>query len=647
MSAFHRSREEKIREKADADGPTLDLSNAYIGDEGCADVVRILRQYPMKKVLDLRGNRIQADGLCFLAAMLKTNLSLAHVNLEWNCIGVLDHGMEALASALALNTALTHLDLRNNSIGPDGAILLATALRRNRTLEELDLRWNEIGTAGGHAILDMLRSDNTTLVRLQLMGNNVPMAAADAIDLCLKRNEQAKVAVPQANDDDSVEANPAQDDDDPRLLLEFIADKERLACDVDAAKRQVRAMETQLEAHEATIASLHRELTTTAADRDRFERREAAGRQQVTDVTALLEQSEARRKSELDDATRLLQTAENMVLALKEEKFQLERAVARLSDEVDAAKKSGAQESRLLDADNQKLRVQWTAAQDEIARLREQVHDERKALDRREKQWQVEADEAKAAAARRAESMVQMLEQQLRHVTSQAESSQMELQAQRELQAMYQTQLLQLKVQHEAALGDLSAKMDKECQERVDRAVASVDAQVDEMRRQRVQLESDVEKHHMALELLRDEKSRQKKVFDEEVRERETRAQEWRDALAAKEDAMAALESDLMRQMRRHDQMAERISQMEGTMDAAAKAAERRLTDMHETLAAEKKCHDDAMGAAREKERRLLERIAALEVAVDRQKHEHDATMARFVARVAAHAQELLDESRQ
>ncbi|CAK4078893.1 unnamed protein product [Aphanomyces euteiches] len=640
---FHRSREDKIRDKADTDGPILDLSNAYLGDDGCADIVRILRQYPRKTVLDLRGNRIQADGACILAAMLKTNVTLVHVNLEWNCIGVLDHGMEALASALALNTALTCLDLRNNSIGPDGAILLAQTLRRNRTLEELDLRWNDIGSSGGSALLDMLE-DNSTLRRLHLLGNNVSIAITDAIYTAIKRNEQSKhhhAGKEYENNDEDISslAPVVEQDDSPHILLEYMADKERLAAEITALKKQMELMESQVESRDSSISQLERELQLACDERDRWQQRDAQGRQQIVDTTARLEQCEAKRKQDLDEQDKHNKAMNETLLQLKQDKFELERTLARVQDDLEQAQKQSAQEIRLLEVESVKMRAQWQTSQDEVARLREQVADERKEANRRETHWQSEIEAVKQATARRAEMAIELLEQQLRHATSQVQDLQTELQAQRERAESLQSQLLELKVAHEAQLGDVTAKMEKECQERMERTVASVEAQLEAMRRQRVQLENDLDKHRLQLDQMRDDKARRTKLHEEEMEQRTATIQQLKAELAAAEEKLANVEMELVRQTRKTENVADRVNELENELDSATSMHEQRVAELEEAIGREKKAQEESAAAAREKQRRLNERIASLEATREAAKSEHDLELQAFATSVHEHVQ--------
>ena len=72
------------------------------------------------------------------------------VGLEWNriCGGTDLNGMRALYEFMANNRSVTHLDLRNNRINAEGCKFIANILRNNNVLVSLDLRWNEIGNKG-------------------------------------------------------------------------------------------------------------------------------------------------------------------------------------------------------------------------------------------------------------------------------------------------------------------------------------------------------------------------------------------------------------------------------------------------------------------------------------------------------------------
>jgi Ran GTPase-activating protein (RanGAP) involved in mRNA processing and transport len=117
----------------------LILADAFLGDEGCIKLSNGLKNNQKLVYLDIRGNSIRCDGAVVLGQLLKVNSTLQHLNLEWNCVGIWEAGISALADALSMNSTLTTLDLRNNKIGPQGCQSLALSLKHNTTLRRLGI----------------------------------------------------------------------------------------------------------------------------------------------------------------------------------------------------------------------------------------------------------------------------------------------------------------------------------------------------------------------------------------------------------------------------------------------------------------------------------------------------------------------------
>ena len=69
------------------DSPSISLAYASIGDDGCVEIARFLRDNIFVKTLDLRGNNVQGKGATALAGGIKLNRSLRSLNLKWNAIG--------------------------------------------------------------------------------------------------------------------------------------------------------------------------------------------------------------------------------------------------------------------------------------------------------------------------------------------------------------------------------------------------------------------------------------------------------------------------------------------------------------------------------------------------------------------------------
>ncbi|GLD91541.1 hypothetical protein PINS_up000074 [Pythium insidiosum] len=237
---------------------SLDFSNAYWGDERAQHVVDAVRRAVSEGdaattvvQLDLRGNRFETAGARVLADMLRTHHCVVSLSLEWNNVGLLDAGVEALAAALEVDSRLVELDLRNNNIGPDGAKALAAALCRNRTLRRLDLRWNEIGNPGVLAFVEALQS-NRSLVALELTGNSSSLKHAEEVERLLTRNraiqdqpepatsktkEHAQQTALDTEDPQWLSAGTPHKQPNDQLLLQLLAEKDTLETDLNVARR--------------------------------------------------------------------------------------------------------------------------------------------------------------------------------------------------------------------------------------------------------------------------------------------------------------------------------------------------------------------------------------------------------------------------
>ncbi|KAI9139997.1 hypothetical protein BKA69DRAFT_1039607 [Paraphysoderma sedebokerense] len=163
------------------------LQDAFMGDDACTVLCSALKTNTTVRKLDLRGNNIRSEGAVSIAQLIKVNSAIKTLSLEWNCIGVWDTGVKAIADALKMNTTLVELDLRNNKIGPSGVEVLALSLKHNTGLKRLDLRWNNAGLMGGKALVDMLQW-NTVITEIELAGNEVSEECSRSISIALQKN---------------------------------------------------------------------------------------------------------------------------------------------------------------------------------------------------------------------------------------------------------------------------------------------------------------------------------------------------------------------------------------------------------------------------------------------------------------------------
>ena len=169
---------------------TWNLSDQFLGDDGCVAACEALRNNRSINEVNLKGNNIHATGAAAISNLLKSNPIIESISLEWNRLGVLDEGIQIIAGSIEQSASLSRIDLRNNSIGPSGAAILATALANNVSLKEVDLRWNSIGTQGGRALAEAM-TKNSTIVKMELAGNRISDDSRDAIDAALRRNLDA------------------------------------------------------------------------------------------------------------------------------------------------------------------------------------------------------------------------------------------------------------------------------------------------------------------------------------------------------------------------------------------------------------------------------------------------------------------------
>ena len=149
---------------------TLNLSDSFIGDEGCILVAQYLRENLGVHSLELRGNSITFEGLKSLASVLRSQSFVRNISLEWNNIG---DGIGILTDALIYNNSIQSLDLRNNRIGPDGAGHIARFIENSSSIIKIDLRWNELGVLGAKKLLISIPRSRS-LKNIELSGNKIP-----------------------------------------------------------------------------------------------------------------------------------------------------------------------------------------------------------------------------------------------------------------------------------------------------------------------------------------------------------------------------------------------------------------------------------------------------------------------------------------
>lgn len=184
--------------------------------------------------------------------------------------------------------------------------------------------------------------------------------------------------------------------------------------------------------------------------------------------------------------------------------------------------------------------AQWRtrALEDDVAKLRKQLLDAHKDAEKRESLLVVSHQSALAAQQRQHELEVSALASQLEHATRQCDEHVHATAALKERAESLQASVLHAKLSHERELSELKKQWDVELAARIERAVGSIEAQVEDVKRGRQHLERDVETHlatilrlrqeHIALQQSSDE--RQRALHDElaqQARELQTKHELW------------------------------------------------------------------------------------------------------------------------
>ena len=141
--------------------------------------------------LMFKGNAWGNDAVRILADYLKRSESLSSLNLSFGDIG--DAGATALAEVLRTNTTLNSLGLCNNpGIGNSSVISLCEALKVNTTLSSLDLSRTGISDAGVLSLVEVLKTNASSLTSLLLSDIKISHQSLKSIAEVLRVNSTLK-----------------------------------------------------------------------------------------------------------------------------------------------------------------------------------------------------------------------------------------------------------------------------------------------------------------------------------------------------------------------------------------------------------------------------------------------------------------------
>jgi hypothetical protein len=345
----------------------IDASESFMGDEGCSAICEALRFNKSLLALNVRGGNIGRDGAVAVGHMLRANHTLHRLSLEWNPTGALESGIEAIAEGLASNMGLKHIDLRNNRISAEGAASFFRLLKTNQHLESLDMRWNSLGQLGGRALVELLDT-NVTLIDVQYAGNQIPYDTASNIERLLARNRDNQN---ELNRSVRIVEEVARERT-VRKDVEMEALRSQLTARHEEAAEHVRQLEDSLSQEKVRRHRLDEELVRTEAERGRLEERSRDQERNLRLAEERVKRLEDEVTVLKQSNMRLRQETETMgaELARERERGSLEKSSLRQRlEEMEGSQRSIRERDRLVSG----LESELTEVRRECQRLQEEV----------------------------------------------------------------------------------------------------------------------------------------------------------------------------------------------------------------------------------------------------------------------------------
>ncbi|KAI5617649.1 leucine-rich repeat-containing protein 45 [Silurus asotus] len=137
--------------------------------------------------LDLSGQSLTVESCSMLGKSLQNNTLFTELILS-DCM-LSEEGIKLFLKGLCFNTTVKLLDLKGNNLRGAGAEALGKLLMRNKTLQRLVLEWNAIGMwEEGFSVFCEGLASNSSLTQLDLRNNQINHQGAAEIALALKRN---------------------------------------------------------------------------------------------------------------------------------------------------------------------------------------------------------------------------------------------------------------------------------------------------------------------------------------------------------------------------------------------------------------------------------------------------------------------------
>ncbi|XP_068630116.1 leucine-rich repeat-containing protein 74B-like [Battus philenor] len=147
----------------------LDLTDNWIGEDGCFHLGQMLAENCTLKVLILYGCRIGPGGAKRLLHNLAQNRALRELNLSRNQLK--DEGVRYLAKAITQGADVCKIDLSYNDLADLSVTYIVDALEINKKLTHLNMSWNFLKSANAVFYLCCVLASNKSFLDLDLSWN--------------------------------------------------------------------------------------------------------------------------------------------------------------------------------------------------------------------------------------------------------------------------------------------------------------------------------------------------------------------------------------------------------------------------------------------------------------------------------------------
>nr|CCD12017.1 unnamed protein product [Trypanosoma congolense IL3000] len=168
---------------------TVHLSDNELGPTSSEKIISALSASAVQEVL-LCFNDIGREGCDALSDAVNISVNLRLLDIRGN--GLNAKCVNKLLKAVSSSMTLVRLGLASNKLGEEGAMLVFRALEKNTFLTSLDLSLNEIGPGGAKSIAKLLEIPDSALKCVQLYGNYLGPSGVAVIALAVRRNRSLK-----------------------------------------------------------------------------------------------------------------------------------------------------------------------------------------------------------------------------------------------------------------------------------------------------------------------------------------------------------------------------------------------------------------------------------------------------------------------